>query len=51
MTEVVSAAKAALSASRKTRLGVVINKMEPRPVNPADQIDRVLPPQRNSSVA
>ena len=51
MTEIVSTAKAALSASRKARLGVVINKMEPRPVNPADRIDRVLPPQRSASFA
>ncbi len=51
MTEIVRTAKAALSESRKTRLGVVINKMETRPVNPADQIDRVLPPQRSASFA
>jgi uncharacterized protein involved in exopolysaccharide biosynthesis/Mrp family chromosome partitioning ATPase len=51
MTEVVRTAKAALSESRKTRLGVVINKIEPRPVNQADQTDRVLPPQRSASFA
>jgi Mrp family chromosome partitioning ATPase len=51
MTEVVRTAKAALSESRKTRLGVVINKIEPRPANQADQTDRVLPPQRSASFA
>jgi uncharacterized protein involved in exopolysaccharide biosynthesis/Mrp family chromosome partitioning ATPase len=51
MTEVVRTAKAALSGSRTTRLGVVVNKAEPRPVNPADQIGRVLPPQRSASLA
>ncbi len=51
MTEVVRTAKAALSGSRTTRLGVVVNKAESRPVNPADQIGRVLPPQRSASLA
>ena len=51
MSEIVRTAKAALSESRKARLGVVINKMETRPVNPAGPIDLVPPPQRSASLA